>query len=668
MGDCSGQTAVLSQDLKTEKEKTLKLEQQLKGERQNQLEQNRTEFSSRTWYSGLSDAVCWEYKAENAVLSQDLRIEKEKRKTLEQQLKVEQESQKLKENGTELPTQARSSAISNRDCKAYIDETAVLSQDLKIEQEKRKKLEKQLKVAQQSQVEQNGTTRASDLTCKAYIDETTVLSQDLKTEQEKTKKLEQLLKVDQQNQSEQNRTEISSRAWYSGISDSVCWAYVAETNDIKNQLANQKYITQQTEYRRDQFKYDLSICQGQLDKLSAEKEKDQQKANAMKKNYEAWLKETRTQFSNCQDNLIKTENAVTGLKNEMSNLKNDLKTSTDQQSSTIQQLNICIQTKQQLNDNLQGQLNICTKEKRNSEEIATNLQEEKIKTENAMTSLKNEVSNLKKDLKTSRDQHSSTIEQLNICSQSKQQLNDNLQEKLNICTKEKGNSEKIATNLREEKKNCQKELLPFYRDKPYPGPDNYTRYAVARLGMPQLQNITPLNTELGSVVNDVTSFRYPISIPPCREVNGRRNIFIAVISAADNFEKRAIIRQTWANDLNSAWNRTLTGFAGFAFILGGTQDKMIQKKIEEENATNKDIIQIDMIDVYRNLPIKIAGLLNWLYQNCANFKGFILKVDDDIYVSVRTLEYYIHTHDPFSPRIFGNKNMNPYPVRGNNNF
>ena len=230
-------------------------------------------------------------------------------------------------------------------------------------------------------------------------------------------------------------------------------------------------------------------------------------------------------------------------------------------------------------------------------------------------------------------------------------------------------SEEMTTNLREEKKKCQKELLPLiHRGTPYPGPDNYTRYAVARLGLPQLQNITPLNTELGSVVNDVTSFRYPISIPPCREVNGRRNIFIAVISAADNFQKRAIIRQTWANDLNNAWNRTLTGFAGFAFILGGTQSKLIQNTIEEENAINKDIIQIEMIDVYRNLPIKMAGLLNWLYQNCANFKGFILKVDDDIYVSVRTLEYYIHTHDPFSPRIFGNKNMNPYPVRGNNNF
>ena len=204
------------------------------------------------------------------------------------------------------------------------------------------------------------------------------------------------------------------------------------------------------------------------------------------------------------------------------------------------------------------------------------------------------------------------------------------------------------------------------RNTPYPGANNYTQYAVDRLGLTPLPSAKPLKPELGPVVNDVTSFRYPISIPSCREVNGRRNIFIAVISAACNFEKRATIRQTWAQNLNNTWNRTLTGFAGFAFILGGTQDKLIQEKIKEENAAHKDIIQIDMTDVYRNLPIKMTGLLNWLYKNCANFKGFIFKVDDDVYVSVRTLEYYIHIHDPFIPSIWGRKNLNPYsPVRGN---
>ena len=199
----------------------------------------------------------------------------------------------------------------------------------------------------------------------------------------------------------------------------------------------------------------------------------------------------------------------------------------------------------------------------------------------------------------------------------------------------------------------------------YPGVAAYTRYAVARLGLSPLPNVKPLKPELGPVFNDVTSFRYPISIPSCRVVNGRRNIFIAAISAADNFEKRATIRETWAKDLNNVWNRTLTGFAGSAFILGGTQDKLIQEKIEEENAIHKDIIQIDMKDVYRNLPIKMAGLINWLYKKCANFKGFLLKVDDDVYISARTLEYFIHSHDPFSPSVYGKKYTCPAPpVRG----
>ena len=207
-------------------------------------------------------------------------------------------------------------------------------------------------------------------------------------------------------------------------------------------------------------------------------------------------------------------------------------------------------------------------------------------------------------------------------------------------------------------------MIDYLRNTPYPGAVAYTRYAVARLGLTQLPNAKPIKPELGPVVNDVTSFQYPINIPSCRDVNGRRNIFIAVISATKNFEKRAIIRQTWAKDLN-VWNRQLTGFAGFAFILGRTQDESIQKRIEEESTIQKDILQIEMKDTYRNLPIKMAGLFNWWYTYCRNFKGFLLKVDDDVYLSIRTLEYFIHSQDPFSPSMFGRKYTSPAPpVRG----
>ena len=116
-------------------------------------------------------------------------------------------------------------------------------------------------------------------------------------------------------------------------------------------------------------------------------------------------------------------------------------------------------------------------------------------------------------------------------------------------------------------------------------------------------------------------------------------------------------------DLN-LWNRSLTGFAGFAFILGRTEDASIQRRIEEENKTYKDIIQIDMEDTYRNLPIKITGLLNWMRRFCANFKGFLLKVDDDVYVSVRTLEYFIHDNDPSISSMFGWSRVYLDPQRG----
>ena len=79
-----------------------------------------------------------------------------------------------------------------------------------------------------------------------------------------------------------------------------------------------------------------------------------------------------------------------------------------------------------------------------------------------------------------------------------------------------------------------------------------------------------------------------------------------------------------------------------------------------------------MVDVYRNLSIKMAGLLNWMNKFCTNFKGFLLKVDDDVYVSLRTLEYFIHDNDPSSPGmygyIFGDLRFVPFPVRGKNLF
>jgi hypothetical protein len=54
---------------------------------------------------------------------------------------------------------------------------------------------------------------------------------------------------------------------------------------------------------------------------------------------------------------------------------------------------------------------------------------------------------------------------------------------------------------------------------PYPGVDNYTRYAVARLGLLSLAGIEQLKPEYGPVINNVTSLRYPIAIPACQQTS-----------------------------------------------------------------------------------------------------------------------------------------------------
>ncbi|KAI9563410.1 hypothetical protein GHT06_010873 [Daphnia sinensis] len=183
----------------------------------------------------------------------------------------------------------------------------------------------------------------------------------------------------------------------------------------------------------------------------------------------------------------------------------------------------------------------------------------------------------------------------------------------------------------------------FLYNTSYPGVENYTRYIVALRGMLPLDGIEPLKPEFGAVINDVLSFQYPITVPSCRddETNGTEPlVFIAVNSAPDNFHKREVIRQTWVTRLKAEREQGLLNLAGFAFVVGLTENNETQIKIEKESETFGDIIQIDMFDAYRNLSVKVAGLFNWLYRNCSQM-DFLLKVDDDVYVNVRNVAHFV---------------------------
>ncbi len=175
--------------------------------------------------------------------------------------------------------------------------------------------------------------------------------------------------------------------------------------------------------------------------------------------------------------------------------------------------------------------------------------------------------------------------------------------------------------------------LNYSPNSPFPGVENYTLYTMARAQLTPLASVTPLRPEFGPVLNDVTYFKYPIEIQPCRKPGG---LFIAIISAPDYFDKREVIRQTWFRHMFMLSVLGKLKLRRFGFILGMTQNKDTQKRIEEESAKYNDILQIDMMDHYYNLTLKVVGLTNWLNNHCSQV-DFVLKVDDDVYVNVRNM-------------------------------
>ena len=79
-------------------------------------------------------------------------------------------------------------------------------------------------------------------------------------------------------------------------------------------------------------------------------------------------------------------------------------------------------------------------------------------------------------------------------------------------------------------------LASNLRNTPYPGVDNYTRYAIAQ------SRIRPL---FDDIINDITWFQYPKHVPPCRESKHPASVFVAIISAPGYFHKRESIRNTY---------------------------------------------------------------------------------------------------------------------------
>jgi hypothetical protein len=184
------------------------------------------------------------------------------------------------------------------------------------------------------------------------------------------------------------------------------------------------------------------------------------------------------------------------------------------------------------------------------------------------------------------------------------------------------------------------------------GVQSYTLYQMGRMKIIPKLHIVPLVPQYGIVFNDVASISYNLEIPQCKQsaeslADSSRSVFIAVVSAPENLQKRENIRATWKNHVNLVNRNSKLGITiEFAFVLGPTDDKSTQNNIIKESTKNEDIIQISKMPAEFPSHMTMPGVLNWIYYHCPQTE-FLFKVEDDMYVNVHKLAYFVRDFDKF---------------------
>jgi hypothetical protein len=127
----------------------------------------------------------------------------------------------------------------------------------------------------------------------------------------------------------------------------------------------------------------------------------------------------------------------------------------------------------------------------------------------------------------------------------------------------------------------------------------------------------------------------------CNNSNSSVYILVYVHSGPTNYQRRIVIRETWAT-------RTLFPDLRLVFMIGKTLDQNLMKAIQYENELYQDIVQEDFIDSYKNLTYKGIMALKWISIYCSKTK-YVLKVDDDIVVNTFTLINHLKFLDKHNP-------------------
>ena len=133
-------------------------------------------------------------------------------------------------------------------------------------------------------------------------------------------------------------------------------------------------------------------------------------------------------------------------------------------------------------------------------------------------------------------------------------------------------------------------------------------------------------------------------------------LVVFVLSARPHFSQWRLIRETWADTTNFHLDPRMpnatfperapgltqsTPTVKVLFIVGLPRDKtddvLHSEELEREQEINKDMIFVNVVDVYSNLIYKLVCAFDVLSSSQYNSTSFVMKVDDDTYVDLPPL-------------------------------
>ncbi|XP_044124967.1 N-acetyllactosaminide beta-1,3-N-acetylglucosaminyltransferase 3-like [Bufo gargarizans] len=131
----------------------------------------------------------------------------------------------------------------------------------------------------------------------------------------------------------------------------------------------------------------------------------------------------------------------------------------------------------------------------------------------------------------------------------------------------------------------------------------------------------------------------------CGGAAASKDIFLllAIKSSPSNYERRAIIRQTWGKE---------TSYGGAhvrrIFISGTSknegEDEHLRQLLKIESTKYGDILQWDFHDTFFNLTLKQFLFHIWLDKYCPG-ANFIFNGDDDVFVNIFNVVTYLRSYE-----------------------